>query len=201
MTTTAPAAGAAPAVQPSDDVRGLDRSGLARCAAAITSLGAALVAVAVGAAALRAGSALGAPVVLLALWQLGWALGALAADRPPLAPFAVAVSAVGAAGWVAGAAGATTRLLPAAMALLLCLATAVLTVRSTRWAREDPAGGTASPRVQIAVLALAAGLVAGGATPALAASPAGDGAVSHAQHLEDLRQLLTGGGVRSEHSH
>jgi len=202
MTSTAPTPGAAAPVQPADDVRGLDRSGLARCAAAIASLGAALVAVAVGAAQLRAGSALGAPVALLGLWQLGWALAALAADRPPLLPLAVGVPALGALGWVVGAAGETSRFLPAAVGVVLSAGAAVLVLRSARWAREDDPARTSRPRVQIAVLALAAAVVSGTTTPALAASPAGDGAVSHSEHLSNLKDLLPGAdGVSPGHSH
>ncbi len=119
----------------------------------------------------------GLAVVALASWQLGWGLATLAARTAPAAVAAAAIGSAGAAGWLAaGAAGSSVALWTAVPAAVLSGAAPLL----ARWSRtragagEDP--GRGAPVLALAVAAVA---VAALATPAVAATPAGQGAPDH----------------------
>jgi hypothetical protein len=184
--STGPLAARVPGrVQAGEDLRGLDRAGLARVTAAVSCLGAGIVAVGVVGPFLRGESAPLAPlasaaVVALAVWQLGWALAALRALHLPCSRTATAISAAAALGWLATApvlpSGAHTGHTSALLAALLAATSCGAGVLARLW--EHSATRTPVPTaVQVAVLIVVAFGVAAVVTPALAAGPAGIGAM------------------------
>ncbi|MFE5670285.1 hypothetical protein ACFQ58_01620 [Agromyces sp. NPDC056523] len=160
----------------------------------LSALGAGLVLIAVAAGALEAaasaaggpatgpgGVAVGAGLVGCGIAAFGWALLALRSGRSP-APRSVLASALGVLGLSAAlvASGATPILEVAALPLLVAdvfviavAAGAAAELRRMRQRRTLPA------RTSVIGVLVGAVLVAALATPALAATPAGDLAVPH----------------------
>jgi hypothetical protein len=171
----------------------LGRADLARCWAGFASLGAGLVHLAVVDEHLGEWWLYGAFFAVLGAAQLGWAVAALALDRPPLLRTVVVGSVGVVALWVvtrtvglpfgpepwdaeaAGRADVLCTLLEVAVAALLLVA-----ARSPRSA-SVPGVGRSAGRF-LALLFAGALAVSAVTTPALAATPAGGRAHSHLGH-------------------
>lgn len=169
---------------------------LARCSAALASVGASLVAVAFAVPVLR-GDAGGGPVITgvalaaLAVWQMGWGLRALSADDLPVASTAVAIGTVAAAGWVAaGVSAGPVGPVTAVPAAVLSGAVVPLALLARRYA----AAGAPARRVPVAALAVAAIAVSALATPAMAASPAGRTTSPHGHSAPATSEPAPGAG-------
>ncbi|GAA3601899.1 hypothetical protein [Agrococcus terreus] len=157
---------------------------LTRLCGAVAALGAALIAIAVGAAAVPW---LAVPLVLSGAGQLAVMVAAFRGWRWPL-PAVLAPLAAPTALWLlallASPEGAATLpLVPMLAESVLALAAAVALLVDRRIG-ADPARRTAEPRPLAALLSLAAvaTVVAGVATPALAGTHAGSLAQPHGEH-------------------
>lgn len=153
---------------------------------AVTTLGAGLVHLAVGA---------GAPLPLLAVFaavgaaEIGWAVTVLRLDRIPMPRLFLGVSLLPLAVWaIALAVGAGSTLPPGPLAaasllsIIVAVAVVVTTIRSSRGPVDVRDGREEHPWRFIGTLAASAAIVAGIVTPALSGTWAGQFAEPHGSH-------------------
>ena len=177
------------------DARGLDRTDVARCWAGFASLGAGLIHIAVVREHLTESPFLGISFIVVGLAQVGWALWALSRDTVP-APRSTAVVTMGfIAAWaVSRTVGLSLNPLtagpePVGVADVLCVVLEVAVIacvlvaasRTARQPAESPqrVSRSAAPARSLALLAAGALAVSALATPAMAATTAGEHAHSH----------------------
>lgn len=180
------------------NTRGLDRTDVARCWAGFASLGAGLIHIAVVREHLAESPFLGISFVLVGIAQLGWALLALSRDTVPAPRVTAVVTAVFIAVWAVsrtvanpltstpepvGVADALTVVLE--VALIGCVLVAMTRAGRTPVGADQRLSRAAASARGLVLLAAGALAVSALATPAMAATGAGDHARGHHGQVVD----------------